>query len=124
VRDFDAFALGDFDDWFAGNSRNIAAVELEGDGVACGHVRGSGSLRGAAGGMRGGLMLEYQKSPAPHTACRLAPVFVFGTSNTEDGSQPESGTATARFLVLQHERRRRAALGLRAVPTTSARDIT
>jgi hypothetical protein len=69
-------------------------------------------------------MLEYQKSPAPHTACRVALVFVFGASNTEDGSKPESGAATARFLVLQHERWRRAALGLRAAPTTSARDIT
>ncbi len=58
-------------------------------------------------------MLEYQKSPAPHTACRVALVFVFATSNTEHRSEPESGAATARFLVLQHERRRRAALGPR-----------
>ena len=35
--------------------------------------------------MRCGLMLEYQKSPAPHTTCRVALVFVFVTSNTKTG---------------------------------------
>jgi hypothetical protein len=32
----------------------------------------SPASRGAACGMRLGLMLEYQKSPDPHTACRAA----------------------------------------------------
>ena len=40
---------------------------------------------------------------------------VFGASNFTAFTQPESDAPTARFLVLQHERRRRIALGPREV---------
>jgi hypothetical protein len=39
---------------------------------------------------------------------------IFDATNTHAVCRPESGAATARFLVLQHERRRRPALGPRA----------
>ncbi len=46
--------------------------------------------------------------PARRLAARSS---VFDGSNTNTVSRPEGGAATARFLVLQHERRRRIVLG-------------
>jgi hypothetical protein len=43
----------------------------------------------------------------------------FNATPTNPVSRPESGAATARFLVLQHERRRRAALGPCAADTAA-----
>ena len=74
----------------------------------------SPTVCGAASGTRRGLMLEYQKSPNPGTACRAATVLPSRRNVKRRPARLEGGAATARFLVLQHERRRRAARGPRA----------
>ena len=65
-------------------------------------------------------MLEYQKSPAPRTTRRATAVLILGASNTNTACRPEGGAVPVRFLVLQHERRRRAARGPREKQTHTA----
>jgi hypothetical protein len=50
--------------------------------------------------------------------------FVFGVPKYHRLVGPEGGAATERFLVLQHERGRRAALGPRVIDTHSGHWIS
>ena len=54
------------------------------------HETGLDVRAGAAGGVPGGLMLAYQKSPARHTARRAALVFALRASRTNTGPGPRT----------------------------------